>query len=544
MKNTIYFLFKKYIWVFLILPLFYFFYIIFNNNPKNQSSSKNILNDSLIINMGEVPQTPWDLDQAAIQVVETFTSAVHGCLTSVYKLGSIDNSNQNVLFEKYFCEGKTCYATLKKGVRFHNNREVNAYDVEFSLIKQLLIHNKNSFTKTILNDIEGIESLNKKNIKHLSINNIQYPSQYLRGIKVIDFYNLKFILKSSSENFFHKISEGRLPIVPIEELKNDYVSWKKYPVGFGKYKVIHANLKDYEFHLEKVLKEELIPKSVKIVFSSKNIGDIKMQLANSQRKLSEYEQILTFYDVYSNGGFLYNYQTELGQNENFRKAISLALDREKIAKKSLFNEIYAEDQLLPSSGWQSTYRANIPIQKQNIPEAKKLLEKVPKVLWQNKLLLIPTYWDDVKDINSIPYIKEIKDQLTQIGLHVKFLDTDVEYDKFSKGDKNILWFTGFGISFVNFDPNKNFSHFRKGSYFTYEHPDDPEFERLFQKSVNHFIASPEETQKLSAYFTEKNIMTVIMNQRMTLSYDSRKIISLGNQYNGIRLAIWEIKLKQ
>ena len=477
MKNTIYFLFKKYIWVFLILPLFYFFYIIFNNNPKNQSSSKNILNDSLIINMGEVPQTPWDLDQAAIQVVETFTSAVHGCLTSVYKLGSIDNSNQNVLFEKYFCEGKTCYATLKKGVRFHNNREVNAYDVEFSLIKQLLIHNKNSVTKTILNDIEGIESLNKKNIKHLS-------------------------------------------------------------------KVIHANLKDYEFHLEKVLKEELIPKSVKIVFSSKNIGDIKMQLANSQRKLSEYEQILTFYDVYSNGGFLYNYQTELGQNENFRKAISLALDREKIAKKSLFNEIYAEDQLLPSSGWQSTYRANIPIQKQNIPEAKKLLEKVPKVLWQNKLLLIPTYWDDVKDINSIPYIKEIKDQLTQIGLHVKFLDTDVEYDKFSKGDKNILWFTGFGISFVNFDPNKNFSHFRKGSYFTYEHPDDPEFERLFQKSVNHFIASPEETQKLSAYFTEKNIMTVIMNQRMTLSYDSRKIISLGNQYNGIRLAIWEIKLKQ
>ena len=172
------------------------------------------------------------------------------------------------------------------------------------------------------------------------------------------------------------------------------------------------------------------------------------------------------------------------------------------------------------------------------------MEKVPKVLWQNKLLLIPTYWDDVKDINSIPYIKEIKDQLTQIGLHVKFLDTDVEYDKFSKGDKNILWFTGFGISFVNFDPNKNFSHFRKGSYFTYEHPDDPEFERLFQKSVNHFIASPEETQKLSAYFTEKNIMTVIMNQRMTLSYDSRKIISLGNQYNGIRLAIWEIKLKQ
>ena len=93
--------------------------------------------------MGEIPQIPWDVEQAAIQVVETFTSAVHGCLTSIYKLGSIDNSNQNVLLEKYFCEGKICYATLKRGIRFHNNREVNAYDVEFSLIKQVLVHKKN-----------------------------------------------------------------------------------------------------------------------------------------------------------------------------------------------------------------------------------------------------------------------------------------------------------------------------------------------------------------------------------------------------------------
>ena len=48
---------------------------------------------------------------------------------------------------------------------------------------------------------------------------------------------------------------------------------------------------------------------------------------------------------------------------------------------------------------------------------------------------------------------------------------------------------------------------------------------------------------LSKYFTQKNIMTIIFNLRMTLSYNPQKVISLGNQYNGIRFAIWEVKIR-
>ncbi|MBX9839879.1 MAG: hypothetical protein K2X69_16365, partial [Silvanigrellaceae bacterium] len=73
-------------------------------------------------------------------------------------------------------------------------------------------------------------------------------------------------------------------------------------------------------------------------------------------------------------------------------------------------------------------------------------------------------------------INEIQKQLKDIGIETIFLNTDMDYDKFKKDDENVLFFTGF--AFAVKDPNRNFGHFRKGSYFTYEQPNDYKFERL------------------------------------------------------------------
>ena len=550
MKYDLCYLKSNKIRVFFIIPLiivisFYVYSVLRPNSHKSlaESNQKNsIERDMITINMAEIPHNPWKTEEAPVHVAETFTAAVHGSLTPIFELSSKDNSNQNTLLEKYYCEEKKCYATLKKGILFHNNREVNAYDIEFSLTRRFLSQAGTSYVQSILDDIKGIDKVNKENIRIISVNNIEYPSGAVEGIVVIDNYNIVFNLKRPNKLFFSRISDGKIPIVPIEALKSDYIEWKKYPIGFGKYKVTGADLKEFKFYLQKASEAEKIPKYVTILFGSDNIGDIKMLLGGPNRGIEEYESKVIFSNVYSNAGFLYNYQTELGKNENFRKAISLALDRQKIASTSIFKEMLAEDQMFSDSGWQKEYRSNIPIQKQNIQEAKRLLRLVPEHLWKNKIFQVPTYWEDVADINSLPYIGEIKAQLNEIGIQTNFLDTDINYEKFRDGDENVLWFTGFG--FANNDPNKNFAHFRKGSYFTHEYPKDRKFERLYQKSVKNFSKSPEDTIKLSEYFTKKNIMTIMMVQRMSLSYDSRKIISLGNQYNGIRLAIWEIKLKE
>nr|BFD31012.1 hypothetical protein GTC16762_06300 [Pigmentibacter ruber] len=540
MQNVFFIIKKNFLKIILFfiffLTLFYLFFL--QRLPEDKKEL-----EIVSVNLGEIKQIPWDLKQAPIQVNETFVAAVHGSLTSVHSFGSIDNSKQNTLLEKYYCEQLNCYLELKQNIYFHNKRKVNAYDVEFSFVKQILKDKSESFTLAILNDVEGINKINYSTFKWIKYSDNNYPTNLVSGIKVINATKLQIKLRHFNKYFFHKLSQGRLPIVPIEELQSDYETWKKYPIGFGKYKVTYADIEKSEYLLEKYDKNEKIPDKIFLFFSDTVNGDINMLLGNPLRKLPKDDHILVLSNFYSNGGFLYNFQTELGRNENFRKAISYALDRHKIAKASHINEIFPEDQLLSNSDWQMAYRFPRAIQKQDLAKAKYYLAKVPKHLWLNKLFEIPTYWEDVKQIYSLPYIKEMHKQLEQLGLKVKFLDTNIEYDKFIKDDKNILWFTGFGISFVSFDPNANFAHFIKGSYFTYEQPNDPIFNAMYEQSTRHYLEKPFITQQMSKYFADKNFMTVVMNQRMSLSFNPNKIISLGNQYNGIRFALWELKLR-
>ncbi|KAB8028545.1 ABC transporter substrate-binding protein [Fluviispira multicolorata] len=529
---------KKY---YFIIPILFVIGVLFLIKKNISQISKN----SISINMAEAPTIPWEVDSAPVHVVETFSEAVHGNLIPFGDFNMENVTNQNTLLSGYFCTEKTCYANVKKGIYFHNGREVTAYDIEFSLIKNFFNKADETFTYTCLEDLADIDHIILKplligNLKEK--NNIFYPTGLLTSIEIIDNYNIKFHLKRKNKNFFQRISSGRTPIVPIEELIDKYTKWKKYPIGFGKYKVVDANLKTFEFMLQKVNPKENIPSNVKLFYSSNDTGDIKMLLGGKYRGMKEYDKIIIFPNIYSNGGFLFNYQTKLGRDPNFRKAISLALDREKIASFGIHKEIIPEDQMLPNFGWQKNYRADIAIQQQNLKLAKEYLNKVPQALWKNKLLKIPSYWEDVPEINTLPYIQEIKAELIELGLNIEFQDTIMYYDKFKDDDENVLWFTGF--SFASDDPNKNFAHFRKGSFFGHEYPDDPEYERLYQKSAMNASKNSDDTKKLSEYFTKNNIMVILFNQRVTYAYDSRRIASLGEQYNGIRFEIWKVKTNE
>ncbi|MBX9839877.1 MAG: hypothetical protein K2X69_16355, partial [Silvanigrellaceae bacterium] len=439
----------------------------YENIYANENEINTLPKDQIIINMSDVPKIPWDIVKVGVHTAETFTSAVHGNITPINDSDeNLNNLSHKVLFNNYSCIKNICTATLKKGILFHNNREVNAYDLEFSLVRQLFSKEGSNFAKSILDDITGIDNIDLNKINYIQFDSLLYPSSLLNGIQVVDKYNIKFILKRVNKVFFKRISDGRLPIVPIEELESNYLTWKKYPIGFGPYKVTYADYEKFEFSLQRTSDNENIPKYIKLVYGTENGGDIKLLLSDPNRIPNEFEKVIISENVHSNGGFLYNYQTQLGKNLNFRKAISLALDRNKIAETSRFKEMQAEDQMLPNSSWQKEFRANIEIQKQNILEAKRLLNLVPHHLWKNKIFQVPTYWGDSSDINKLPYVIEIKKQLKEIGIDTQFLNTNNDYDKFKDGDENVIYFTGFAFSYK--DPNRNFGHFRKGSYFTYE----------------------------------------------------------------------------
>ena len=534
---------KKFPIYFGFLFIITFILVIINNKiTSNKYEDSNQFPDSqtITLNLSDQPQIPWNYINVSSYVVETFSAAVHGSLIS-FNGTFKESADKNALFERFFCDGNICYANLKKGILFHNKREVTAYDVEFSFIKQLLSFNNDNFARTILDDIVGIDNLKKEKIKHIKIDSLNYPSGLISGLKVKDKYNIIFNLKRENSHFFQKISTGYLPIVPIEEFDESYLKWKKYPIGFGKYKVVKIDLNKHIFVIEKVNEKEDIPKFIRFLFSDSDTGDIKGYIGLNKANLN-FDSHIIFPDIYSNAGFLFNYKTELGSNANFRKAISLALDRFKIAKSSPYGEFVADDQMLPASGWQKNYRAEIPIQKRNLEKAKKLMETIPESLWKDKVFHVHTFWNTKKDLNNESYIIEIKNQLQEIGIHLFFHNTNMNYTKFKKNDKNVLWWTGFDTSTT--DPNSNFAYFKKGSFFDNIYPDDPVFENLYFDATKNLSKSPIFSRNLSQYFTENNIMVTVFQMRISFLYRKNRISSFGNQYSPIKILVWELKLNK
>lgn len=529
--------------LFLGLILGYKLYSITRKTHMYADSNVYSDNETLTILFSDLKQTPWSSVDTYTYELETFGSAVFGSLTELNESGLPFTSNKGVLLKEYSCDRKECKAVLKTGIYFHNGREVNAYDVEFSLMRKFLTFQNDSFAYSILDDVQGIEEfLHKK--PHVEfwkeVNGIKYPSGYIEGIKVVDNYHLEIHLRNVNKFFFQLISTSFLPIVPLEEMTNNYQDWKDFPVGYGRYKVIKSDLKNYEFVLKKVDENDDITKYVRILFASDN-KNIDIRLANQGVPFDEKTESYNNYpSPYCNGGFLFNFSTPLGSNENFRMAVNLALDRVKIASTATFNEIQPENQLLPDHGWHRSYRAEMPVSTQNIEEAKKYLNLVPHELWQNKVLPVHSFWTANRNLSQAPYFVEMKKELSQIGLNIEFYDTDMNYTRFNEVDSNVLWWTGF--DFLTEQPNANFAYFQKGSFFNNIYPDDPELNRLYNLSKKTLNESYDDTKKLSEYFTRHNIMVVVFNLHNTFVYKKSRISSFGNQTSGIKLLLTEVKL--
>ncbi|BBH52126.1 ABC transporter substrate-binding protein [Fluviispira sanaruensis] len=396
--------------------------------------------NTLTVNLNDTAQIPWNSVDTSTNVIETFAASVFGNLIETQEIKS--STNKYILIENYSCKDSKCIIDLNKEVKFHNGRTVTAYDFEFSLIRFLTQKREDNFAFTILNDILGIDSVQQS--KNETKNGITYPRGILQGIEVIDNFKVVLNLKRNNPYIIEKLNTGRLPIVPIEELQSDYIHWKHLPIGFGQYKLIKSDLDKSQFILENLASENN-HKYIRMIFSDQDIGDIRFL---SHMSDSKFEGKVILPTVYVNAGFLFNFSTPLGANENFRHAISFALDREKIAQTSPDNDLVAEDQILPSHSILQKYREQIPLIKQNIVLAKEYLNKVPKELWEDKTLHVHSFWMLKKNLNDIEYIQEIKKQLSAIGLNLVFHNTDFNYTKFKEVDENVLWWTGFDYYFV------------------------------------------------------------------------------------------------
>ena len=338
-------------------------------------------------------------------------------------------------------------------------------------------------------------------------------------------------LKKFDPSFIEKISSFGISLVSIKTVNEDYFSWKKWPVGVGAYRVIFSDPETGETILEKRSDSKFpdAQKYVRFISSNDNEGDIFWKDMWDLDPGKYKREILKV--SYGTLGIFFNFESELGKNENFRKAISLVINRDDLVNH--LDSIVKNSEMIPTS---ILGRADID-KKKNLSLAKEYIKKVPKPLLEN-IIEINIFGQNREAINKQNFIR-LKNQIEELGLKISFKLDD---DKLKLDSPMHI----VGIQAAQKDPSFVFGYFRKGSFYKNSYPKDDKFIKdNFSKLMNSIDIQEKSmiSQKLSTYLTESAIVVPLLDLYSLYLYDSKKIdiATFHSQPGGMRFKIWEIK---
>ncbi len=117
-------------------------------------------------------------------------------------------------------DGTVYTFTLKKGVKFHNGREMKASDVKYSL-ERTVNPKTQSPGAGFFSSIAGYQEMAEGKADSLS------------GIEVVDDYQVKITLSEANATFLHVMAINFASVVPKEAVEQWGEDFGKHPVGTG-----------------------------------------------------------------------------------------------------------------------------------------------------------------------------------------------------------------------------------------------------------------------------------------------------------------------
>lgn len=221
---------------------------------------------------------------------------------------------------------------LKKGVKFSNGREVKARDFKYSF-ERVLNKKTRSPNTWVLERIYG------------AVNLMKGIDRDLKGVRVIDDYTLEIRLDRAFSPFLYLLTMTAAYVVPEEEVNRWGADFSSHPVGTGPF-ILREWLPNRELVLEKRndyfgqkaaikgIVYRIIPEDLTAVteFEIGNIDILSIPSSEYKRfstdifwknRTKSIKGINTYYLGMNCSRYPFN-------NPNLRKAINLAIDREKI----------------------------------------------------------------------------------------------------------------------------------------------------------------------------------------------------------------------
>lgn len=246
-------------------------------------------------------------------------------------------------------DGMTVVVKLKRGVRFHNGRELVARDVVWSF-ERMMSPALFSPGAPYYSAIDGAPEYQAK------------KADRIRGLSAPDPYTVVFRLSQPDQSFVHTLAMRFAAPLPKEEVLARGSRWKRDPVGTGPFRLVSwdrgvrlvlARNPLYHVaglpHVDQVVIEEGLKRDTAFLRFRNAEVDIMPRLSPADHLMlktpawRDNVAVAAHVDIY---GLFLNCELAPLDNLHIRRAIAFAIDRERWARARNF-DIRAAGQILP-----------------------------------------------------------------------------------------------------------------------------------------------------------------------------------------------------
>ena len=251
---------------------------------------------------------------------------------------------------------------LRKGVKFHNGRELVASDIKYSL-ERVCNSKTQSPGSGFFGMIKGQEEM------------LAGKADSLEGVKVLDDYTLQFDLVHPDATFLHVMAINFSFAVPKEEVEKWGPDFGKHPVGTGAYilkewvlgnKIVWTRNPNYHHHgkpfIDEVIFEIGQEPSVALMRLQRGEVDILGDGIPPARFVSimkdpQYKGMIVEGGQLHTGYVTMNVKMKPFDNVKVRQAVNMAINKERIVKIINNRAVIANQPLPPSMpGYDNNYK--------------------------------------------------------------------------------------------------------------------------------------------------------------------------------------------
>jgi ABC-type transport system substrate-binding protein len=259
-------------------------------------------------------------------------------------------------------DGKIYTFKLRKGVKFHNGREVTADDFKYSF-DRVTNPETQSPGAGFFSSIVGYDDVSAGKAKSLT------------GVTVVDPYTLKIELTAPNATLLHVMAINFASVVPKEEVEKYGADFGKHPVGTGAYKMADWTLGQHiVLERNKDYWKAGVPKLDKITFEIGQepvVALLRLQKGEIDipgdgippAKFLEVKNDPNYKDLIIQGGQLQtgyvtmNVKMKPFDNVKVRQAVNMAINKDRIVKIINGRAVPANQPLPPSMpGYDKSYK--------------------------------------------------------------------------------------------------------------------------------------------------------------------------------------------